>query len=70
MRALFLIPGDAVSQLQSLPAVAACADQLGFAMQVACAPEVAGVWKLLASVEKVLPFSFEKATLADWTNLL
>jgi ADP-heptose:LPS heptosyltransferase len=70
MRALFLIPGDAASQLQALPAVAACADQLGFAMQVACAPDLVGVWKLLPAVEKVLPFSFERASLADWANLL
>ncbi|MFN5695512.1 MAG: glycosyltransferase family 9 protein [Cyanobacteriota bacterium] len=70
MRALFLIPGDGVSQLQSLPAVAATARQLGFQMQVVCSPEVAGVWKLLPEVEKVIPFNFANATLADWANLL
>jgi ADP-heptose:LPS heptosyltransferase len=70
MRALFLIPGDAIRQLQALPAVAAVAEQLGFAMQVACAPAVAPVWKLLAVVEKVIPFNFADATLADWANLL
>ena len=70
MRALFLIPGDAVSQLQAMPAVAAVAQQLNFAMQVACSPAVAGVWKLLPAVEKLIPFNFNDATLADWANLL
>jgi ADP-heptose:LPS heptosyltransferase len=70
MRALFLIPGDAIRQLQALPAVAAVADQLSFAMQVACAPAVAPVWKLLPAVEKVIPFNFADANLSDWANLL
>jgi ADP-heptose:LPS heptosyltransferase len=70
MRALFLIPGDGSRQLQALPAVAAVADQLGFAMQVVCSAAAAGVWKLLPAVEKVIPFSFDDATLADWANLL
>ena len=70
MRALFLIPGDAIRQLQALPAVAAVAEQLGFAMQVACAPAVAPVWKLLPAVEKVIPFNFTDANLSDWANLL
>jgi hypothetical protein len=70
MRALFLIPGDGVRQLQALPAVAAVADQLGFAIQVACRPELAGLWKLLPAVEKVIPFAFGDASLADWANLL
>ena len=70
MRALFLIPGDAVDQLQALPAVAAVARQLNFAIQVACAPAAAGVWKLLPAVEKLIPFNFSDATLADWANLL
>ena len=70
MRALFLIPGDGVSQLQALPAVAATAQQLNFQIQVACGPESSGVWKLLPAVEKVLPFSFSNASLADWANLL
>ena len=70
MRALFLIPGDETRQLQALPAVAAVADQLGFAMQVACAPAVAPVWRLLPAVEKLIPFNFADATLADWANLL
>jgi ADP-heptose:LPS heptosyltransferase len=70
MRALFLIPGDEIRQLQALPAVAAVAEQLGFAMQVACAPAVAPVWKLLPAVEKLIPFNFADATLADWANLL
>jgi ADP-heptose:LPS heptosyltransferase len=50
--------------------VAATAQQLGFAMQVACSSEAAGVWKLLPAVEKVIPFSFASANLADWANLL
>jgi ADP-heptose:LPS heptosyltransferase len=70
MRALFLLPGDSSRQLQALPAVAAVADQLGFAIQVACSPAAAPVWKLLPAVEKVIPFSFDDATLADWANLL
>ncbi|MFM7675738.1 MAG: glycosyltransferase family 9 protein [Synechococcus sp.] len=70
MRALFLIPGDSVSQLQALPAVAATAEQLGAQVQVACRPTAAGVWKLLPAVEKTLPISFEQASLADWANLL
>ncbi|MCT0224094.1 glycosyltransferase family 9 protein [Synechococcus sp. CS-1328] len=70
MRALFLIPGDSVSQLQVLPAVAAAADQLGFQVQVACSPEAGSVWSLLPAVEKILPILYDKATLADWTNLL
>ena len=70
MRALFLIPGNGVSQLQALPAVAATAQQLNFQIQVACGLDVAGVWKLLPAVEKVLPFSFSNASLADWANLL
>ena len=70
MRALFLIPGDGVDQLQALPAVAATADALGFAIQVACPPEQAPIWKLLPVVEKVIPFTYGDASLADWTNLL
>jgi hypothetical protein len=70
MRALFLIPGDEVAQLQALPAAAAVARQLGFALQVACAPGVAPLWKLLPAVEKTIPFDFRDATLADWANLL
>jgi len=70
MRALFLIPGDGVDQLQSLPAVAATAKALGFAIQVACPPEQAPIWKLLPAVEKVILFAYGNATLADWANLL
>jgi ADP-heptose:LPS heptosyltransferase len=70
MRALFLIPGDGVCQLQALPAVEATARQLGFSIQVACAADVAPIWKLLPAVEKVIPFNFGSATLADWANLL
>jgi len=70
MRAVFLIPGDGVNQLQALPAVAATAEALGFAIQVACPPEQAPIWKLLPAVEKVIPFAYGEASLADWTNLL
>lgn len=70
MRALFLVPGDALHQLQVLPAAAAVADNLGFTLQVACSPNAAPVWKLLPAVEKVIPFSFSDASLADWANLL
>jgi ADP-heptose:LPS heptosyltransferase len=70
MRALFLIPGDGVSQLQALPAVAATAEQLRFQIQVACHPALSGLWKLLPAVEKVIPFNFQDASLADWANLL
>lgn len=70
MRALFLIPGDELSQIQALPAAAAVASQLGFALQVACAPAMAPLWKLLPAVEKTIPFDFRDASLADWANLL
>jgi len=70
MRALFLSPGDAVRQLQALPAVAAVAEQLKAQVQVACAPAAAACWGLLPAVEKVIPFDFAAATLADWANLL
>jgi hypothetical protein len=70
MRALFLIPGDGARQLQALPAADAVARQLGFALQVVCDPALAGVWSLLPAVEKVIPFAFGSASLADWANLL
>ncbi len=70
MRALFLIPGDALHQLQALPAAAAVAETLGFSLQIACAAAAAPVWALLPAVEKVIPFSFSEASLADWANLL
>ena len=70
MRALFLIPGNGMNQIQALPAVAATAEQLGFAIQVSCPPEQAAIWKLCSAVEKVIPFSYGAANLADWTNLL
>lgn len=70
MRALFLIPGDAVRQVQAMPAVAAVADQLKATVQVVCAPGLAAGWGLLDAVEKVIPFDFEAANLADWANLL
>ncbi|MFN9619198.1 MAG: glycosyltransferase family 9 protein [Synechococcaceae cyanobacterium] len=70
MRALFLVPGDETCQLQTLPAVAAVAEQLGFAIQVVCPAATAAVWSLLPAVEKVIPFPFDDASLADWANLL
>ncbi|MFM7312195.1 MAG: glycosyltransferase family 9 protein [Cyanobium sp.] len=70
MRALFLIAGDELSQIQALPAAAAISRQLGFSLQVACSPAAAPLWKLLPAVEKVIPFAFGDANLADWANLL
>ena len=70
MRALFLVPGDELSQVQVLPAAAAVSSQLGFALQVACPPAMAPLWKLLPAVEKTIPFDFRNASLADWANLL
>jgi len=70
MRALFLIPGDELSQIRALPAAAAVARSLGFSLQVACAPRLMPLWKLLPEVEKLIPFDFGAATLADWANLL
>ena len=70
MRALFLIPGAGVEQLDAVPAVAATAEALGFAIQVACPPDQAPIWKLLPAVEKVIPFAYGDASLADWANLL
>jgi len=70
MRALFLIPGDELSQIRALPAAAAVARGLGFHLQVACAPALMPLWKLLPEVEKLIPFDFGDATLADWANLL
>ena len=70
MRALFLIPGDELSQIQALPAAAAVARHLNFSLQVACSPSVAPLWKLLPAVEKTIPFDFSDASLADWANLL
>jgi hypothetical protein len=44
MRALFLIPGDAARQLQTLPAVAATAQQLKFQIQVVCPRSGSTIW--------------------------
>jgi len=70
MRALFLIPGDALRQLQAMPAVAAVAAQLSAQIQVVCAPAAAACWRLLPAVDHLIPFDFDAATLADWANLL
>ncbi|NDG74879.1 MAG: lipopolysaccharide heptosyltransferase family protein [Synechococcaceae bacterium WB8_1B_136] len=71
MRVLFLLPGGVTRQLQAVPAVSALAEQLRAQVQVACAPATAAVWKLVAAVEKQIPFDFEAIpSLADWANLL
>ena len=70
MRALFLVPGGPIDQLQALPAAAAVAQQLGFNLQIACPASGKEVWSLLPSVEKLIPFAFDEANLADWANLL
>lgn len=70
MRALFLIPGTAARQLQLFAAVAAVAEQLAAQVQVVCAPKLTGWWGLHPAVQRAIPFQFEDATLADWSNLL
>ena len=66
MRVLVLSPGFVGDQLVRLPAIEAISRQLQSSVQVACAPGVRGVWDLLPSVEKVIPFDFESSpTLAD-----
>jgi hypothetical protein len=70
MRALFLVPGGPLQQLQTLPAAAAVAQRLSFNLQIACPPSAKEVWSLLPAVEKLIPFAFDDASLADWTNLL
>jgi hypothetical protein len=37
---------------------------------VACPASVGGIWELVPAVEKVIPFNYSDATLADWTNLM
>jgi hypothetical protein len=39
-------------------------------VQIACPPSAKEVWSLLPAVEKLIPFAFDDASLADWTNLL
>jgi hypothetical protein len=70
MRALFLIPGTAARQLQLFAAVAAVAEQLSAQVQVVCPPKLTGWWGLHPAVQRAIPFQFEGATLADWSNLL
>ncbi|MFM7651877.1 MAG: glycosyltransferase family 9 protein [Vulcanococcus sp.] len=71
MRVLFLLPGGISAQLAALPAAARLAEALGAHVQVACAPAAAPAWKLLPSLEKVIPFDFDgDPSLADWANLL
>lgn len=71
MRVLFLLPGGISAQLEALPAAARLAEALGAQVQVACSPAAAPAWKLLAAVEKVIPFDFDgDVSLADWANLL
>ncbi len=70
MRALFLIPGGSSQQLQAFAAVDAVASQLKAHVQVVCPTATAALWQLHPAVEKVIPFAFDDATLADWANLL
>jgi ADP-heptose:LPS heptosyltransferase len=54
-----------------MPAIAACANELGASIQVACSPACRSLWTLLPSVEKIIPFDFSASlTMADWANLL
>ena len=70
MRALFLIPGGSSQQLQAFAAVDAVAQQLKATVQVVCPTATAAFWQLHPAVEKVIPFAFDDATMADWANLL
>lgn len=70
MRVLLIVPGDLANQLQTLPAAAAVASALQAQLQVVCPPSSGVAWGLLPAVERVIPFPFEAATLADWANLL
>ncbi len=71
MRLLVLSPGTAQQQLERMPAIAACAKELGASIQVACSPAYLSLWTLLPSVEKIIPFDFSASlTMADWANLL
>jgi|UniRef100_UPI004049CE40 ADP-heptose:LPS heptosyltransferase len=70
MRALFLIPGGSSQQLQAFAAVDAVASQLKAHVQVVCPTTTAALWQLHPAVEKVIPFAFDDATMADWANLL
>ena len=71
MRLLVLSPGTAQQQLERMPAIAACANELGASIQVACSPAYRSLWTLLPSVEKIIPFDFAASlTMADWANLL
>ena len=70
MRALFLIPGGSSQQLQAFAAVDAVASQLKAHVQVVCPTATAALWQLHPAVEKVIPFAFDDATMADWANLL
>ena len=70
MRALFLIPGGSSQQLQAFAAVDAVASQLKAHVHVVCPTATAALWQLHPAVEKVIPFAFDDATMADWANLL
>lgn len=71
MRVLVLSPGTAQQQLERMPALAACANELGAAIQVACSPAYRSLWTLLPAVEKIIPFDFDSdLNMADWANLL
>ena len=71
MRVLVLSPGTLEQQMVRLPAIAAAAEQLQAAVQVACPLASRPAWDLIPAVEKVISFDFEdRSTLADWANLL
>jgi ADP-heptose:LPS heptosyltransferase len=70
MRALFLIPGGSSQQLQAFAAVDAVAQQLKAQVHVVCTTATAPLWQFHPAVEKVIPFAFDDATMADWANLL
>lgn len=71
MRVLVLSPGTVQQQLERMPALAACANELGASIQVACSPAYRSLWTLLPSVEKIIPFDFgSDLNMADWANLL
>ncbi|MFM8524383.1 MAG: glycosyltransferase family 9 protein [Cyanobacteriota bacterium] len=70
MRVLLIVPGDLAHPLQTLPAAAAVAESLQAQLQVVCPPQGTAAWTLLPAVERVIPFPFAAATLADWANLL
>lgn len=70
MRALFLIPGDSSTQIQAFAAVAAVIKHLQAEVHVVCPPKEQALWGIHPGAIRTVPFNFEAASLADWTNLL